>query len=99
MTLPDFDPVLAMMTHAVLPAEMRELRAVTPAQRAAFLGIRAPVRPCEGVLRGLRDADGAVFAVLMPTGSSGLDLERAEMLAAAINAGLGVTVQSIQTEA
>ena len=94
MTLESFSPAEAVMTHAVLPAEMREPRAVTPAQRATFLGIRAPVRPCEGVLRGLRDADGAVFAVLMPTGSSGLDLERAEMLAAAINSGLGVVVQA-----
>ncbi|MDP4005116.1 hypothetical protein [Methylobacterium sp. NEAU K] len=94
MTLESFSPAEAVMTHAVLPAEMREPRAVTLAQRATFLGIRASVRLCEGVLRGLRDADGAVFALLLPAGSASLDLERAEMLAAAINAGLGVTVQA-----
>ncbi|ACB27683.1 hypothetical protein [Methylobacterium radiotolerans] len=90
MTLPPFTHTEAVMTRSVLPFEMREPSAVTPAQRATFLGIRAPVRACEKTLRGLADADGTVFALLLPAGSPGLDRERAEMLAAAINAGLGV---------
>lgn len=90
MTLPPFTNTEAVMTRSVLPFEMREPRAVTPSQRATFLGIRAPVRACESTLRGLADADGTVFALLLPADSPGLDRERAEMLAAAINAGLGV---------
>ncbi|WP_245295862.1 hypothetical protein [Methylobacterium sp. C1] len=78
------------MTRSVLPFEMREPRAVTPAHRATFLGIRPPVRACESTLRGLADADGTVFALILSTGSVSLDRERAEMLASAINAGLGV---------
>ncbi|MBA9063086.1 hypothetical protein GGQ91_002474 [Methylobacterium fujisawaense] len=99
MTLPPFSHTEAVMTRSVLPFEMREPRAVTPAQRATFLGIRAPVRACESTLRGLADADGTVFALLIPAGSPGLDCERAEMLAAAINAGLGVAGQAAPVEA
>ena len=99
MTLPPFTQTEAVMTRSVLPFEMREPRAVTPAQRATFLGIRAPVRACESTLRGLADADGTVFALLLPAGSSSLDRERAETLAAAINAGLGVAGQAAPAEA
>ena len=99
MTLPPFNHTEAVMTRSVLPFEMREPRAVTPAQRATFLGIRAPVRVCESTLRGLADADGTVFALLLPAGSPGLDRERAEMLAAAINAGLGVAGLPVIAEA
>lgn len=99
MTLPPFTHTEAVMTRSVLPFEMREPRAVTPAQRATFLGIRAPVRACESTLRGLADADGTVFALLLPAGSPGLDRERAEMLAAAINAGLGVAGHAVSAEA
>ncbi|MFB0490236.1 hypothetical protein ABIE45_002822 [Methylobacterium sp. OAE515] len=99
MTLPPFTQTEAVMTRSVLPFEMREPRAVTPAQRATFLGIRPPVRACESTLRGLADADGTVFALLLPAGSPSLDRERAEMLAAAINAGLGVAGQPAPVEA
>ncbi|MGU3384448.1 hypothetical protein ACLBYG_08070 [Methylobacterium sp. D53M] len=99
MTLESFSQTEAVMTRAVLPAEMREPRAVTPAHRATFLGIRPPVRACESTLRGLADADGTVFALVIPAGSASLDRERAEMLAAAINAGLGVAGLPVTAEA
>ncbi|MGU3467550.1 hypothetical protein ACLBXO_22140 [Methylobacterium sp. C33D] len=99
MTLPPFTHIEAVMTRSLPPFEMRKPRAVTPAQRATFLGIRAPVRACESTLRGLADADGTVFALLLPAGSASLDRERAEMLAAAINAGLGVAGHAVPVEA
>ncbi|MDE3749440.1 hypothetical protein [Methylobacterium radiotolerans] len=99
MTFPPFTHTEAVMTRSVLPFEMREPRAITTAQRATFLGIRAPVRACESTMRGLADADGTVFALILSTGSPSMDRERAEMLAAAINAGLGVAGQAVPAEA
>lgn len=67
-------------------------RSALQAEAAAYLiqlGIRAPLRTGEGVLRGIVDADGSLVAVLMPTGSRTTDLDRAEAFAAAINAACG----------
>ncbi|WP_375453758.1 hypothetical protein [uncultured Methylobacterium sp.] len=52
-------------------------------------GIRPPIRSGEGVLRGLADADGRLFAVLIPTGSAATDHALADAIAAAINAACG----------
>ena len=60
------------------------------------LGIHLPVRPGDGILRALVDADGAVFAVLIPGPNATIDRHRAEALAAAINAA-GGTVPALQS--
>ncbi|TXN38745.1 hypothetical protein FV232_01090 [Methylobacterium sp. WL30] len=58
-------------------------------------GVRLPVRTGEGALRALVDADGKVFAVLIPTGSAASDHALAETIATAINAGCGVPAPDV----
>ena len=98
MILAAYSEALVLEVRAILPLDMEAALSASPnsvAQCLTDTGIRLPVRSAVEALRMVVDADNHTILVLVPSGSATVDIDRAEAIAAAINAGCAVPAPNL----